>query len=109
MRYVSYDRICIYLDISKDVPESIKLSWKDEEWIQAIDYEHIPFCCCKCHEHGHLFRECPLNIPLPSPQKNTGEKDADGFEKVNNKKIPTKWNPSPEGKKKCNFLTVMMP
>ena len=66
MRYVSYDRICVYVDISKDLSESIKLSWKDEEWIQAIDYEHIPFCCRKCHEHGHLFQECPLNTPSPS-------------------------------------------
>lgn len=43
MRYVSYTRICVYLDISKELPESIKLSWHDEEWLQAIDYEHILF------------------------------------------------------------------
>ena len=61
MRYVSYACICVYLDISKELPENIKLSWQDEEWIQTIDYEHIPFHCRKCHEHGHLFHACPLN------------------------------------------------
>jgi hypothetical protein len=33
----------------------------DEEWIQNIDYEQIPFRCRRFHEHGHLIRECPLN------------------------------------------------
>lgn len=42
MRYVSFSRICVYLDILKEIPDNIKLSWHDEEWIQPIDYEHIP-------------------------------------------------------------------
>lgn len=45
MRYVSYAWICVYLDISKELLVSIKLSWQDEEWLQDIDYEHIPFRC----------------------------------------------------------------
>lgn len=61
MRYVSFARICVYLDISKELPENIKLTWHDEEWIQPIDYEHISFHCRRCHEHDHLFRQCPLN------------------------------------------------
>ena len=43
MRYVSFAQICVYLDISKELPENIKLTWNDEEWIQPIDYKHIPF------------------------------------------------------------------
>lgn len=27
MRFVSFARICVYLDISKELPSSIKLSW----------------------------------------------------------------------------------
>ena len=42
-RYTIYARICIYLDLSKPIPKSIKLQWRDEEWIQALDYEQIPF------------------------------------------------------------------
>lgn len=55
MRNVSYAHIYVYLDISNDLPTNIKLSWHDEDWIQDIDYKHIPFCYRRCHEHGHLF------------------------------------------------------
>jgi hypothetical protein len=43
------------------LPEAISLEFRDEEWIQSIDYEKIPCRCRRCHEHGHLFREFPLN------------------------------------------------
>jgi hypothetical protein len=69
-RYTSYARICVYLNIAKPLPGSIVLEYQDEDWIQTIDYEHIPFRCRKCHEHGHLFRECPLNaLRKMDPQK----------------------------------------
>jgi len=34
MRYTSYARICIYMDmdISQDLPEGIELTWEDEDW-----------------------------------------------------------------------------
>jgi hypothetical protein len=51
------------MDISKALPGTITLEYQDEEWAQTIDYEHIPFRCRKCHEHGHLFRDFPLNAP----------------------------------------------
>lgn len=95
-----YARIYVYLDISKELPESIKLSWHDEEWLQAIDYEHIPFCCHKCHEYGHLFRQCPLNTSSLGPQPKNGEKDVEGFEKVSNRMRMTKRNLSLDGHKK---------
>jgi hypothetical protein len=44
-RYTSYARICVYLDVSKVLPASISLRFRDIEWIQTIDYEHIPFRC----------------------------------------------------------------
>jgi hypothetical protein len=60
-KYTSYARICVYMDISKALPGSVTLEYQDEDWNQTMDYEHIPFRCRKCHEHGHLFRDCPLN------------------------------------------------
>ena len=100
MRYVSYARICVYLDISKELPESIKLSWHDEEWLQPIDYEHIPFCYCRCHEYGHLFWQCPLNAPPQGLHRKNGEKDVEGFEKVSNRKRTAKRNLSLDGHQK---------
>jgi len=49
-----------------------------------VDYEHVPFECHKCHEHGHLFRDCPLNKMESNIKTNTG-KDTKGFTKVGGK------------------------
>jgi len=100
-RYTSYARICVYMNISKDLPEAINLSWEDEEWLQPLDYEHIPFRCRKCHTHGHLFRDCPLNLP-PAIPKVKDTKDNEGFTKVTNKrKVPKKMQ-NAEAAKKTN-------
>jgi hypothetical protein len=77
-RYTSYARICVYLNIAKPLPGSIILEYHDEDWTQTIDYEHIPFRCRKCHEHGHLFRECPLNAAHKEGNPE-GRKDKDDF------------------------------
>ena len=46
-RYTSFARICVYLDLSKELPEAIKLSWEDEEW---------PFMKCpKFPNEGNLL------------------------------------------------------
>jgi hypothetical protein len=77
-RYTSYARICVYLNIAKLLPGSIMLEYQDEDWAQTIDYEHIPFRYRKCHEHGHLFRECPLNN-MPKEGKPENAQDKEGF------------------------------
>ena len=48
-RYTSYACICIYMDISKPLPDYITLTYHNSDWIQTINYEHLPFHCCKCH------------------------------------------------------------
>ena len=60
-KFTSYARICVFMHIAQAIPDAICLSHEDNDWIQPLDYEHIPFRCRKCHEHGHLFRDCPLN------------------------------------------------
>jgi hypothetical protein len=82
--YTSYARICIEMDVSGALPEAISLEFRDEEWIQSIDYEQIPFRCRRCHEHGHLIRECSLN--KKQEMENTkAQQDEDGFVKPNHK------------------------
>jgi hypothetical protein len=39
----------------------------------------------KCHEHGHLFCECPQNIST-MPNRGKEEKDGEGFIKIPNKR-----------------------
>lgn len=60
-KYTSYARICIYMNIAEPLSEYIELEYHDEIWQQPMDYEHIPFRCTRCHEYGHLFKQCPLN------------------------------------------------
>jgi hypothetical protein len=99
-RYTSYARICIEMDVSGALPEAISLEFRDEEWIQSIDYEQIPFRCRRCHEHGHLLRECPLNKKQEAENTKL-QQDEDGFVKPNHKgrgnkrqgKAPTGSNP----------------
>eukprot|EP00253_Pinus_taeda_P004844 PITA_04844 len=60
-KYTSYARICVYMNIAKPLLEYIEVEYHDEIWQQPIDYEHIPFRCRRCHEYGHLYRQCPQN------------------------------------------------
>ena len=61
-RYTTFARICVCMDLSKDLPKEVSLNWDDEEWIQQIDYEQLPFWCRICHEYGHFGRNYPMEI-----------------------------------------------
>jgi len=84
-RYNSYAPICVFMRLDKALPDSVSLSHDDYEWIQPLDYEHVPFRCRKCHAHGHLFRDHPLNIkaPVSDPSNMSAQ---EGFTKVHNRK-----------------------
>jgi len=58
-RYTSCARISVEMDVSGALHEGLWLEFRDEDYFQAIDYEQIPFRCRRCHEHGHLVRDCP--------------------------------------------------
>ena len=63
----------------------MRMTWEDEYWMQTLDYEQIPFWCQRCHEYGHLFRDCPMN----SLEINLGkeeEKKEQGFSRVPSRK-----------------------
>lgn len=46
-----------------------------------VDYEHIPFRCRRCHEHGNLLRDFPLNKEDNKEKPNT-MKDIESFQKL---------------------------
>lgn len=69
------------MDVSGALLEAIILEVYDEEWVQTVDYENIPFRCHKYHEHGHLFRDCPT-INMEGNGKTIVERDHEGFTKV---------------------------
>ena len=82
--YIAYTRICVYMDLT-DLREAIIMSWEDEDKVQTLDYEHIPFWCRRCHEYGHLFRECPMNNPNKTLGKEEENSDQ-GFTRLPSRK-----------------------
>lgn len=95
MRYTAYACICVYMNISKAIPESILLSYEDFEWLQTLDYEFSPFRFHKCHEHGCLYRDYPL-IRTQNPSPTSPHPDQDGFTTVHKNKKTTPKKPAPD-------------
>lgn len=83
-KYTSYARICVLMHLTNALADTVKLYHDDYEWTQSLDYEHIPFRCRKCHEHGHLFRDCPLNVQSKAAAAGS-EMDSEGFIKIPNR------------------------
>lgn len=84
------------MDLKQPLPDTVRLFQEDQEWIQVIDYEHVPFRCRKCHALGHLLRDCPLNNK-PETQNNQEAQSQDGFTKVTNRRRGSKkFNASPK-------------
>ena len=52
----------MYMNIANPIPYSVELEYHEEVWQENLDYEHIPFRCCRCHEYGHLVKECPIKM-----------------------------------------------
>lgn len=80
-KYTSCARICVEMDVSGALHEGLWLEFRDEDYFQAIDYEQIPFRCRKCHEHGHLVRECPLIKPVEDAKLEQPAKNQEVFKK----------------------------
>lgn len=83
-KYTSFSRICVEMDLLGALPNEMILEVFDEEWVQVVDYEHVPLRCHKCHEHEHIFRDCPLNN-TESKNKVIVGKETDSFHKVGNR------------------------
>ena len=72
-----YTWIFVYLNLLRAIPKYITLSYEDFKWLQTLDYEFITFRCRKCHEHGHLFHDCPL-VQASKPPPNKAPSDPEG-------------------------------
>ena len=75
------------MNIANTLPDSVCLLHDDFEWVQTINYEHVPFHCHKFHEHGHLFRDFPLNH---SQKPNLGLENTESYGFTNI--ISLKWH-----------------
>lgn len=64
-RYTTYAQVCVFKNLSKPFLTSILLGGEYIIWEKFIDYEQIPFWCCRCHAYDHLFRDYPPKPPQP--------------------------------------------
>ena len=83
------------MNVSGALHEGLWLEYRDEDYFQTIYYEQIPFHCRKCHEHGRLIRECPLNKAAENLNVDRAEKNKEIFTRPRvrqraNTKRPTK-------------------
>lgn len=85
------------MDLLGALPDEVILEVFDEEWVKMVDYEHIPFRCRKCHEHGHLLRDCPLNRE-EDKSKLKAKKDTENFQKVSSRGKGSKKEPKQQHK-----------
>ena len=76
-------RICIEVDLEAGLPEVVKLTVGTWTHFQKVDYEHLPFKCRACQEHGHFQRNCPK---LQTQEK----EEAEGWQRVKKRKIVPK-------------------
>lgn len=96
------------MNLAEPLPDNIELEYHDDVWQQPIDYEHIPFRCRKCHEYGHLYRQCPLNKEeelkrsQEEHQRNTGktEETDRGFQPVTRRKRQSHERPQTQTQEK---------
>ena len=101
-RYMAYARICLYMDLSKELPKAIKMSWDDKDWVQTLDHEQNSFRCHRCHEYGHMFKECSMNSLKSPPKKEEDNKDQ-GFTRVPSRKKGGRKQENLEATKKSQY------
>ncbi|KAL9230644.1 hypothetical protein vseg_005969 [Gypsophila vaccaria] len=56
---VSFARILIEVDVSKELPAAIIVATPyDDKFIQRVDYEWVPYYCSHCQKLGHQLEHC---------------------------------------------------
>jgi len=65
----TFARICVEVDLSQGLPQSIILNFNNTQWIQSLDYENTTFRCRGCLQIGHLLSACPQARNIPNRNK----------------------------------------
>ncbi|CAI9117571.1 OLC1v1018976C1 [Oldenlandia corymbosa var. corymbosa] len=62
----SMARFCVEVDLTKELPKSVKIGKKGRKHEQIFTFEHIPSYCLKCSQIGHKEADCRVWKPLQS-------------------------------------------
>ncbi|XP_059076672.1 uncharacterized protein LOC131875950 [Cryptomeria japonica] len=108
-KVMTFARVCVEIDLSMPLPDSVEVSAGSYTWVQQIDYETLPFRCRFCHEYGHLQRRCPKAKPVGthsgqshrnSPGVDKGKGSIPGDEMAEDGFIPVKARNRNRGQKR---------
>ena len=61
------------VDLSKGLPDNIRLIYKQQNWLQVLHYENTAFRCRLCRQTGHLQSSCPKDKKVNSKKKQKGK------------------------------------
>ena len=92
------------MQLDKALPDAVSLFHDDFEWIQPLDYEHVPFRCRRFHAHRHIFRDFPLNTQYLGKEAED-KAEPSGFTKVPSRRKHNK-KPSTAGKKPSRSANI---
>jgi len=67
-------RTLVLLNISEGLKEYLNLKDLGRTTVQILDYEGVPFHYRRCHEYGHIIKDCKSSSKVPinplSPSEN---------------------------------------
>ncbi|CAH9088012.1 unnamed protein product [Cuscuta europaea] len=85
-------KVCVELDLLREIPSKMLIMHGAKEIIQSVTYEELPKYCVKCNKIGHSKDEC--GIPKPrvgqSGQQHAGQMVRKEVRK-DDQKAPEKW------------------
>lgn len=67
MNRPSLARVCVELDVSKELPQRIFIQTPSRVIMQNVEYEDLPKYCSSCYKLGHVISECGTENPTQPP------------------------------------------
>jgi hypothetical protein len=74
---MSVARILVLLNIREGLKEFLNLTYLGRTRVQILDYEGVPFRCRRCHEYGHIVKDCKSTMKERKNTRSTSENRVD--------------------------------
>jgi hypothetical protein len=74
---MSVARILVLLNIREGLKEFLNLTDLGRTRVQILDYEGVPFHCRRCHEYGHIVKDCKSTMKERRNNRSTSENRVD--------------------------------
>ncbi|CAI9117309.1 OLC1v1018679C1 [Oldenlandia corymbosa var. corymbosa] len=90
----SIARVCVEVDLFRDLPSRIRLGTEEQSYYQPVTYENLPDYCLECRKIGHDAKYCRHGKPRSTPSEVQNKKQtADDHSKIRVQAVKTDWKP----------------